>query len=150
MKNVFSLFDLLLLIGMTQGVITAVLLFLSKKNQPSNKTLALALIAFCLLSSKTLLNTLGLTQSQYFRYFPIGIEYTLSPLLYFYVVSLITVDFNFGKKHLLHFIPFVLFQSYAFFVYFNVVGIENITEKDTLAHTFWYQPIKRWHVLFYP
>ncbi|MCF6318896.1 MAG: helix-turn-helix domain-containing protein [Proteobacteria bacterium] len=144
MKNLFSLFDLLLLIGMTQGVITSVLLFRSKKNQPSNTFLALAIIAFCLLSSKMLLNTLGINQTHYFRFFPIGIEYAIAPLLYFYVATLITPGFKFYKKHYWHLVPFLIFQCYAFFIYFNVVGIESFEAKNTLANTFWYKSIKAW------
>ncbi len=144
MQNLFSLFDLLLLIGMTQGLITSVLLIRSKKNQRSNKYLALAIISFCLLSSKMLLNTLGLTQTHYFRYFPLGIEYAIAPFLYFYVVSLITPDFKFNKKHLFHFVPFLLFQSYAFFIYFNVIGLESFAGQDMLVQNYWYQPIKKW------
>jgi len=127
---------------MTQGVITSVLLFVSKKNITSNKILALAIIAFCLLSSKILLNTLGLTQLQYFSYFPLGIEYALAPLLYFYVVSLITPNFKFSKKHLWHFLPFFIFQSYAFFVYFNVVWLASFTDKNQLVNNFYYHQIK--------
>ena len=142
MQNLFSLFDLLLLLGMTQGMITSVLLLRSKKNQPSNAFLALAIIAFCLLSSKMLFNTLSITQNSYFRFFPIGIEYAIAPLLYFYVLSLITPNFQLTRKDLLHAIPFVVFQTYAFFIYFNVLGIVLIEDKQTLANTFYYRSIK--------
>jgi AraC-like DNA-binding protein len=143
MKNLFSLFDLLLLFGMAQGIITSVLLFLTKKNHKSNKFLAFALIAFCLSSSKMLFNTLGLYQIQYLKYFPLGIEYSMAPLLYFYVVSLITPNFKFQKRHLLHFIPLLVFQSYAFFIYFKALGVETNVEKDTLVLSLWYTPIKK-------
>ncbi len=145
MNTLFSLFDLLILIGMTQGIITSVLLWKSKKNQPSNKILALALIAFCVLSSKTLLITLKIYDIPFFTYFPLAIEYALAPLVYFYVISLITPHFKFTKKHLLHFIPFIIFQSYAFFVYFNTLGIESLNAKHALVRSsFYYMPIKRW------
>jgi AraC-like DNA-binding protein len=144
MNNIFSLFDLLLLIGMTQGVITSVLLFRSRKNQPSNTFLALALIAFCLLSSKMLFNTLGLYNIPYLNYFPLGIDFAIAPLIYFYISSLITANFKFQTKQLLHFVPFLLFQSYAFFIYFITLGIESNVEKNALAQNYWHAPIKMW------
>ncbi len=145
MKTLFSLFDLLILIGMTQGIITSILLWKSKKNQPSNKFLSLALVAFCVLSSKTLFITLKIYDIPYFSYFPLGIEYALAPLVYFYVVSLITPDFKFNKKQLLHFIPLFIFQSYAFIVYFNTLGIESLETKYALVRdSFYYNPIKKW------
>ncbi|MCF6263924.1 MAG: helix-turn-helix domain-containing protein [Xanthomonadales bacterium] len=140
----FSLFDLLVLIGLTQGVITSILLLRSNKNKLSNKFLALALLTFCLLSSKVLLGYLGLTDIPILRYIPFGVEYALAPLLYFYVVSLITPKFKFKKKNLVHFIPFAIFQSYAFLVYFSVVGFDLNIDKDQYIAQLYYESIKRW------
>ncbi len=144
MKSLFSLFDLLLLIGMTQGVITSVLLLRSKKNQPSNTFLALALIAFCLLSSKMLFNSLDLYSIAYLNYFPLGIDFAIAPLIYFYISSLITPNFKFQTKQLLHFVPFLLFQSYAFFIYFITLGLDSREEKNALVQDYWHAPIKMW------
>jgi len=143
LKNPFSLFDLLIIIGITQGIVTSVLLLLSKKNSRSNKFLALALLAFCFLCTKMLLLTLQLWETPTFRYFPNGIELIIAPLIYFYVVSLINSKFRFKWKHILHFVPFILSQSYAFFVYFSVIYIPELEQKDIIANILWFNEIKK-------
>jgi len=142
LKNLFSLFDLLILIGIIQGIITSVLLFNSKKNVKSNKFLALALLSFCFLSSKTLLHTLHLWDTTIFRFFPNGIELALPPLIYFYVKSLVNPKFDFKAKDSLHFIPFFISQTYAFIVYFAVLKTNILVEKDTIAKGFKFDDIK--------
>lgn len=142
MKNLFSLFDLLILIGIIQGVITSILLFNSKKNKRSNKILALALLSFCFLSTKTLLHTLHLWDTTTFRFFPNGIELALPPLIYFYVISIVNPKFRFKSKNWLHFIPFFLSQTFAFVVYFTTLKTSNFSEKDRIAKGFKFDDIK--------
>ena len=143
MKTPFSLFDLLIIIGITQGIVTSVLLLISKKNSRSNKFLAFALIAFSFLCTKMLLLTLQLWETPTFRYFPNGVELVIAPLIYFYVVSLINSKFRFKWKNMLHFIPFILSQSYSFFVYFSVIYIPELEQKDVIANLLWFNEIKK-------
>lgn len=143
MKDQFSLFDLLILIGIIQGVITSILLFNSKKNERSNKFLALALLSFCFLSTKTLLHTLHLWDTTTFRFFPNGIELVLPPLIYFYITSLVNPKFRFKAKDWLHFIPFFLSQTFAFIVYFMTLKTNNFREKDRIANELWFNHIKQ-------
>jgi len=140
----FSLFELLLLIGCTQGMITSAMLFFTKKNKLSNKFLALAVLSFCFLSIKILLNTLGITQLPYFRYIPIAPEFITAPLFYFYVLSLITPNFKVERKIVIHFIPFIISQAYSFFVYFSILGISDMTEKDILGNALYFNEIKHY------
>ena len=142
MKNQFSLYDLLLLIGILQGIITSILLFNSKKNVKSSKLLALALLSFCFLSSKTLLHTLHLWDTTMFRFFPNGIELALPPLIFFYVKALVNSKFDFKAKDWLHFVPFLISQTYAFIVYFTVFKTNILVEKDTIAKGFKFDDIK--------
>ncbi len=143
METQFSLFDLLILIGITQGVITGILLLNSKKNRRSNTFLALALFSFCLLNTKTLLHTLHLWDTNTFRFFPNGLELALPPLFYFYLKSLVNPKFSFKIKDWLHFIPFSLSQIYAFVVYFSVLGTTNFNEKDAIAASLRFNDMKQ-------
>ncbi len=138
----FSLFDLLIIIGITQGVVTGILLLFSNKNPRSNKFLGLALIAFCLVSTKILLHTLHLWDTQFFRYFPNGAELVIPPLIYFYVVSMISPKFRLKRSYSIHFIPFILSQGYAFFVYFSMINISVLEQKDLIANKLWFDEIK--------
>lgn len=143
MNPQFSLFDLLILIGIIQGIITGVLLLNSKKNVGSNKYLALALFSFSLLTAKTPLNTLGLWDTHVFRFFPNALELAISPLIFFYVKSLVTPKFSFKPKYWLHFVPFFLSQAYAFVVYFSALKISDFDEKDSLANWLHFNDIKQ-------
>jgi AraC-like DNA-binding protein len=139
----FSLFDLLILIGILQGLITGILLLITKKNPRSNLFLGLGLIAFSFLISKTLLHTLELWNTQIFRYFPNGTELVIAPLIYFYIRSLIDSKFKFKRKDLLHFIPFVLSQAFSFIVYISVISVEEFSQKDIIAESMYFNSVKQ-------
>ena len=134
----FSLFDLLMLIGITQGVVMSVLLFRSKNNRRSNPFLATALLAFCWVNTKTLLLTLHLWDTQMFRYFPNGADVVIAPLIYFYFISLVDAKFRFSRKHTLHLIPFILLQGYFCLIYFSLIGTSDFAEKDRIANSFYF------------
>lgn len=143
MEHQFTVFDVLIIIGITQGIITSVLLLSSKKNKRSNPFLALGLIAFCFLSTKILLHSLALWETLTFRYFPNGVELVIAPLLYFYTLALVNPRFKFEPKHFMHFIPFFISQTYAFYVYFSLIGTPSIVEKDIIAKSLYFNEIKR-------
>ena len=56
---------------------------------------------------------------------------------------MIDSTFKFQRKHLLHFIPFAISQSYAFVVYFLVLSVEDFGQKDMLANTLMFDEVKR-------
>ncbi len=143
MEHQFTVFDVLIIIGITQGLITSVLLLSSKKNKRSNPYLALGLIAFCFLSTKILLHSLALWETLFFRYFPNGVELVIAPLLYFYIVALINPSFKFERRHFIHFIPFLISQTYAFYVYFSLLGAPSIVEKDVIANSLYFNEVKK-------
>ncbi len=142
MEGWFSWFDLLVLFGIVQGIITSALLLISKKNSQSNKYLAFAILSFCLLSIKMLLHTLGLRNDPFLRYFPIGVELLIAPLMYFYVSRLLNPKFRLRFKEIIHFIPFILSQGYSFFIFFLVSNYDSIAEKDRIAESFYFNLVK--------
>jgi AraC-like DNA-binding protein len=144
LNNQFSLFDLLITIGIIQGVITGILLLTTKKNVRSNRFLGLAILSFAFLSTKPLLHTLDLWDTQAFRFFPNGIELALPPLIYFYVVSLINPKFSFKGKDWLHFVPFFIAQIYAFVVYFRALQTSDFNEKNNIAESLGFDYVKKW------
>jgi len=139
----FSLFDLLILIGIIQGIITSILLLSTDKNKISNRFLALGLLSFCLLSTKPLLHTLSLWDTHIFRYFPNALELAVAPLIFFYVKSLLTPKFHFKAKYWLHFIPFFISQIYSFTVYLLVVQTKDFEKKDSIAKHLLFDEVKQ-------
>ncbi|MEP0265305.1 helix-turn-helix domain-containing protein [Dokdonia sp.] len=138
----FSLFDLLMLIGITQGVVMSILLFRSKNNKRSSPFLALGILAFSWVNTKPLLHTLHLWDTPFFRYFPNGADVVIAPLLYFYFISLIDGKFRFSRKQIIHFIPFIVLQIYFCIVYFSLIGTSNFDEKDRIANSFYFNLAK--------
>lgn len=138
----FSLFDLLMLIGITQGVVMSVLLFRSKNNKRSNPFLALGILAFSWVNTKPLLHTLHLWDTSFFRYFPNGADVVIAPLIYLYFISLLDAKFRLSRKHIIHFIPFVLLQGYLCFIYFSLIGTSDFAEKDLIANNLYFNPVK--------
>lgn len=143
MNPQFSLFDLLLLFGIIQGIITSILLFKSKKNPQSKQFLALGLLSFCLLSTKPLLHTQSLWEIHYFGYFPNTLELAVAPLFFFYIKALFTPKFQFKRKYWLHFLPFFISQTYAVIVYFAVLQTKQAVEKQTIARHLFFDEIKQ-------
>jgi len=138
----FSIYDILLIVGITQGLITSILLLTSRKNVKSSRFLALGLIAFCFLSAKSLLLTLGLWELPYVRYFPNAAEIVIGPLLFFYVVYLLNPKFEWKKTHLLHFLPFFISQALAIYIYVYTLGTAVIVEKDVIASNLHFNLLK--------
>ena len=129
----FSIFSILLLIGISNGLITSVVLLRSRHNVRSNRFLALAIITLCFLCTKKLWFTSGLWDTPYIRYFPIAGETGAAPMLYFFLLFLFHSNLKFTWKHALHFLPFAVFQLYALVVYFYTLQTQDLTAKDNIA-----------------
>lgn len=141
LNQAFSLFDIIVIIGIVQGLVTSTLLILRKKHR-SDTYLALAIIAFCLLSSKILIHTLGLWNTHTFRYFPLGVDLAIPPLIYFYVILLIEPKIKAIGWKLLHFVPFVLSEIYSLVVYIKVLSTTESGVKDAIAKQFHFDQVK--------
>lgn len=148
MINKFTFFDLLISLGIIQGVITSILLLKSKNNAYSNKFLAIAVFSFSLLCVKTLIHLLGLWEVPVLRYFPISVELLIGPLLYFYVESLISPKFSFDRKKWLHFSFFIIAQAYSSLVYYSTLKTDNLNVKDSIAGSLFFGPVKTYEEYF--
>jgi AraC-like DNA-binding protein len=108
-----NIFDLLILVGAIQGLISSILLFRNKSGTWANRFLAWIL----LLLSLACLNLFLLETDVSFESIlwdvltaivPLVIIMPIGPLVYFYLRSLIEQDFIFKKKDRLHFYPILL------------------------------------------
>lgn len=140
----FSLFDLLLIIGISQGIFTGSLLLFSKQNRPGHRYLGLILFTFILLSAKILIHTLGLWDTHPYRYFPLAVDLAIQPLLYLFIRSTVNPDDGFRKRDIFHFIPCFLLFIHAVVVYVNTLSTEVMSEKETIAAIYHYNQIKQW------
>ncbi|NVJ66579.1 MAG: helix-turn-helix transcriptional regulator [Gammaproteobacteria bacterium] len=138
----FSIFEVLLLVGIIQGLVAVPLLLFSKNKQLSNVFLAFAILTFCLLFIKIIMNYSGLLNKPNFRYLPNAFEMATAPLLYFYFLALTEKGFRWQSKYLLHFIPLALAQGFALFIYFQTYDLATLSLQDKAVRQLNYNYIK--------
>ena len=97
MPSSFTLFEILIIIGLTQGLVTSVLLLTTKDKQLSKRILGVTVLVFCIANCRVLLHSTGLWNTMTFKFFPVGMELFLPPLVYFYILSLTVTDFKINK-----------------------------------------------------
>jgi AraC-like DNA-binding protein len=142
MNQNFSVFEVILLIGIAQGFVMAILLFMKQPVHSSRKLLACILLIFNVLCVKILLHTTHLWDTLSVRYLPISLELLIQPFIFFYALSITNPAFRFHKKYLWHFLPYLIFALYSIVVYLKVLPIQTIEEKDKLANTLFFNQIK--------
>ncbi len=138
----FSFFDVLLMIGITQGLMAIPILYFSKEKRLSNGFLALAILSFCLLFFKVLLDFSGLSATTTFRYVPNAFELTTAPLFYLYLRAMTEKGFRWEPRILVHFIPFLMAQTYALLMFGITFGYPAIDLQDQAANQFYYKAFK--------
>lgn len=138
----FDWFDLIVLFGILQGLVSSVLLIRKKPFLINNKLLVIVLIVFSLLSFKILLHTLGLWDTSIFRYFPLGIDLLIQPALFLYICSLTEPGFKLEKTTWLHFVPPFIFVIHALFIYILVMTKDSNAAKDIVAENWHYNAVK--------
>ena len=138
----FSFFEVLLLVGIIQGFIISITIWIKKKTEADKILLSLVLTVYNLLTIKILLFTTGLWKLAWFRYIPFSFELAVQPLIFLYVTSLTTNDFRLQKKYLLHFIPFAISFLYSLIVYISVLPHSEPEVKDSIANNFLFNPVK--------
>ena len=138
MATSLSIIEILLLIGIVQGLVTGVLLIFSKRNPRSNKYLGLALIVFSISIFKEI-SGYWYGDIPVLRYFPNALELAIAPLFYYYAASLVNPAFTLSRSNWLHLAPAILSQIYSTLIYFSVLGTQDISEKDEIAKSlgFW-------------
>ncbi len=139
----FSPFEVVILIGITQGMIISAMIALRKRQQLNKLLLLGVLITFNLLGVKMLIHTTGLWHSVYFRYFPLAFELLIQPLIWLYIHSLVNVSFKLSRKHWLHLVPFAISMGYAITVYIATLPAVDLNEKDAIANGLSFNPVKQ-------
>ncbi len=127
MESSFNIVDIILLLGTTQGIFLALLLFNKPINKQPNRLLALLVIsysAFIVESSisgtriaETFPHILGLAA---------GVVFLDGPLHFLYARSLLSPDIGLSKKDLCHFALFFVFYIYFLFPFYIQSGAYKI------------------------
>ena len=152
----FSIFNMLFMIGVTQGLITSILLLLSKGKSHSIRLLSIIIILYCIFSIKMLFLNSGPTdvvfidffmsdnvsfKNDFFVYLPIDNALFFPPLFACYISLLLRKNFKVKYIHLMHLLPGFFFFSYDLSIYLLTYGVQTIVEKDAIANSYYYVDI---------
>ncbi len=129
----FTLFDVLILIGISQGLVTSALLLTSDQTHHSKRILGIAVLVFCLVNFKVVLHTSGLWDIPFFRYFPVAVELLLPPLVYFYILSLTKPNFTLSRNQVWHLLPGLIYAIYDLVLYLLTVSEPTMSAKRQIA-----------------
>ena len=138
----FSLFEVLLIIGITHGFVIASSIWLNKKRGVSKFLLSLVLTVFNLLCIKILIVSSEIWQIPVFRYLPLAFELAIQPLIWLFILSLTKSDFYLQRKYLWHFLPFAISFIYSLYIYIAVLSQKELAAKDVIANNFYFNNIK--------
>lgn len=137
----FSFFDVIVLIGVIQGLIVSTQMFVQKP-RTSNPVLPWVLLVTVVLNCKILLHTLGLWNTTSFRYFPLAFDLAIQPLLYLYVISITQAQRSLGRLAFIHLALPILFMIHAISVYIQVLPLADLSLKAQMAARFDYNQVK--------
>lgn len=143
----FNWFDFIVLFGILQGIITCLILVFQKIDQPHRKLIVGLILVLCILSFKIEIHTLRLWEKPLLRYFPLGIDLLIQPLLFLYVCSLTRPNFEFRPNQMIHFLAPGLFFSYSVLVYLAVLPTIDLHQKDVIAADWYFNEIKNFEDL---
>lgn len=130
------------MVGITQGVVAAPTLFLSREKHLSKVFLGLAILSFCLMFLKVLFNFTGLANEASFRYLPNAFELTTGPLFYLYLRALTEKGFHWTPKLFIHFLPFLFAYGYALLVFSVAYSYPTVPLQDNAAYQLFYLQLK--------
>lgn len=138
----FKWFDLIVLFGIMQGVVTCMVTIFQKANQPHRKILIGIILVLCVLSFKIEIHSLRLWDKTFLRYFPLGIDLLIQPILFLYVCSLTRPNFELRAKHIIYFVAPALFFIHSSLVYLAVLPAAHLHQKDMIAADWYFNQVK--------
>ncbi|PKF74905.1 helix-turn-helix domain-containing protein [Chryseobacterium sp. PMSZPI] len=144
MSNTIDFFNTIVILGVIQGILSAIAVGYYSSPVFSKKLLSAILLTLAFLGIKILLHTLGLWQHPNLHYFPLAIDTLIQPLFYLYICCLTEEKFSFKQKTLWHFAPVLIFQVHAILVYIVTLSQTNIHSKDHIAEQYLYYNAVKW------
>lgn len=138
MTPIFSVFDLIILVCIFQGMITGLLLIFSTRTNLSSHLLGTALIMLCIVSFRIVFHNVGWSGFAQIAYIPLGWELSLPPLFYLYVKSLTQNGFIWQNRYWAHFLPIAIYLAYDFFIYFISLASDTREEQYGLVAAYFY------------
>ncbi len=109
----------------------------------SKRILGLSVLVFCVAICRPLLHSSGLWNTLTFRYFPVGMELLLPPLMYVYVLALTEENFTLRWQHGWHFAIGLFYALYDISVYLLVLPLESFEAKRSWSDAMYYNQFNK-------
>jgi len=128
--------DIILLLAAAQGVFLTVLIFHKHRKIFANRFLGSLILLYSVLLLHLLFGDLGYSEIYpHFTLLMIGIGFLIPPLHYLYAKFMVQGTEKFRKTDWLHFLPFILYESYRLFQCFQpgeklLAVFNNATGKE--------------------
>ena len=127
MLESFDLVTIIFLMGATQGIFLAGVLFQRPSNRKANRWLAGLMLAYSLFIAESAISGSPFSFAHpHLLAIAEGAVFLIAPLHYLYAQALIKPDFSFSRRHLLHGAPFALFYLGFLFPFYLKSGAEKI------------------------
>ena len=133
----FSLYQLILILGITQGVLTSVLMLKSQQFQPHQRLLGGVVLVFVTVNLRAAFLSMGMMDHPSIRYMPLGLELFLPPLMYVYVCSITRFKSVQKSNRRIHWLLPSVWLVYDLLLYIMTLFEPTVIEQQTLA--------ERWH-----
>jgi AraC-like DNA-binding protein len=137
----FRLYDLILILGIFQGLVAGVLMIGSKQFQPHQRLLGLIVVVFVTVILRALVYSLNWDQIHWLRFAPLGLELFLPPLMYFYVCFITTVSGARQPKRRMHWVLPFIWLSYDLLLYFMALIQPDQAAQNLIADRMYYDPV---------
>jgi AraC-like DNA-binding protein len=113
---VFNTLNIVMLFAAMQGILLALLIFLKYRKVYANRFLCVLLLIYSLILFTMLFGDLGYTEMYPdFTLVFVGFGFWLPPLHYWYARHLAYPKTRFRRAHVLHMLPFFIYEAYAAF-----------------------------------
>lgn len=139
----FSLYQLVLIIGIIQGLVASVMMIQTRKFQPHQRLLGVVILAFVLVTLRAFINDWFGPGRFYSLYLPLGFELFLPPLLYLYLCNITDIKSKQAvdwRKHLM--LP-MAWLCYDLLLYAVISFSATAEAKNQLAALWHYDTINQ-------
>jgi len=133
----FNLYQLIIIIGITQGVLTSVLMIQTKAFQPHQRLLGLVVLVFVLVNMRYLILSHAWPGGAVIQFVPLGLELFIPPMLYLYVCNITTIKNTPPKPWKWHLLLPLCWLAYDL-LFFIIYATASATQRDLLPEQWWF------------
>jgi len=137
----FRSYDLILILGIFQGLVAGVLMISSKQFQPHQRLLGLIVVVFVTVILRAVVYSMNWDQIHWLRFAPLGLELFLPPLMYLYVCFITTASGAPQPAHRQHLVLPFMWLSYDLLMYSMALFQPDVAAQNHIATVMHYETV---------